>query len=1049
MDGTKLLDFTMLTRMKNFCKEQKMKTLVFIHLSLFIVIVLQGKAIAADNQMNTLEDTSGSTSQILPEFQEKQRSDGGADNVAAEANQPVSWKAENKIRQPIGEILCLKGHTDSVNGVAFSPDGKCAISASSDETIRLWDVKTGKEIRQFGMGGGGVNSAVFFPDGKQVLAGHSDGTLRIWDVATGKEVHQFGGPGTCVEAIALSPNGRYAVSGRLHCPNIEFWDVENGKKLQDYCLGKSAISKFNALANSVEPSSLDKNYGISHVAFSPDGLKVAAALERTPHGRELERGSPDGAAHIILEFFGGKPEYRRRSEVQHWINGPVVCICFSPDSQQLLFSGLGWIRVLDLTSEQKDTPPNKSKIRVFSGGHSEPSTQRPGYYSVYRVSGLAFSPDGRLAFSGGYDNKVRLWDVKTGTELKQFSGHTEPVKSVAFSPNGRLAISGSEDKTVRLWRLPDKEAIGDTILAKSSHYDNKGEATQNQRHRTGLTSSKKDKEVTEVIRKAEQGDAEAQYELGRMYYIGPLNYKERESEDYREHEEDYRKEAIKWWTNAAEQGHVKAQCNLGAIYYQGLGIVTKDYEESSKWYRKAAKQGDVEAQYNLGEHYEYGYGVVKDFNEAYKWYKKAAEKGHVDAEYRLGVIYCKGQGISQDYKGAIQWLRKAAEKGHGKAQYDLAAHYYEGKGAAQDYNEAAKWYRRAANVRQVLIPSNALGVFCYVDEEDPEACYRLGQMYRCGKGVVKDNNEAFKWFKKAAERGHKEAQFDIGNMHCKGEGVKQDYIEAYKWYILSSNQGCTEAIQAKDKIKNELTPGSIYEAEKRAISFKIAKNKYNSPEYFFNVRPSEIKMRTYRELTYEDIAEAKRKGFSLPAIPTFEPSKFEFPKISTFEPPKIEIPKIPTFEPPKFEVPKMEPHKIPQIVPYFWHPRSPRTQYPKRVPRDTTPQPDEPFKRDDAIKLLPEFKRELIGMNPVRVRNPNNFSVTTGIRSGERGKNLVVPPNGVRTIYVPNGRYDIYFVYSNKPRALFQGDSFTLNNNGLEIQIVKVVNGNYNIRQVR
>ena len=99
--------------------------------------------------------------------------------------------------------------------------------------------------------------------------------------------------------------------------------------------------------------------------------------------------------------------------------------------------------------------------------------------------------------------------------------------------------------------------------------------------------------------------------------------------------------------------------------------------------------------------------------------------------------------------------------------------------------------------------------------------------------------------------------------------------------------------------------------------------------------------------------------------------------------------------------------------------------------------------------LLPPLKEELQGSNPVRVRNPNEFAVATGIRLGTKGRNFDVPANGVQTVYVPNGKYDIYFVYSDKPDALFQGDSFTLNDNGVEIQIVKVVNGNYGIRQVK
>lgn len=392
--------------------------------------------------------------------------------ISKDATSDLSGFVESKRKdEGLGnEYLCLQGHTGAVEDVAISQDGCYLVSASFDETIRLWDVKAGAEIRRFGMGGGSVNSVVFFPSGKQVLAGHSDGTLRIWNVDTGKEVRQFGGQGKCVTSAALSPDGRYAVCGRLHCPNIEFWDVETGKKLQDYCLGRSA--PLEAAPDPVPKNygihdpNFDKNYGINDVAFSHDGLKVATALETTPYGRELESGRPEGA-HITLEFFEDKPEFRLREGSEGWIDGPVVCVNFSPDSQQLLFSGTGWIGVLGLKSEQQDTTSESSKIRAFSGGHSKPSTKRPGYYDGCRVSGLAISPNGRRALSGGYDNKVRLWDVKTGTELQQFSGHTEPVKSVAFSPNGRLAISGSEDKTIRLWNLPNEEVSGDAIPAKS------------------------------------------------------------------------------------------------------------------------------------------------------------------------------------------------------------------------------------------------------------------------------------------------------------------------------------------------------------------------------------------------------------------------------------------------------------------------------------------------------------------------------------------------------------------------------------------------------
>jgi len=83
------------------------------------------------------------------------------------------------------------------------------------------------------------------------------------------------------------------------------------------------------------------------------------------------------------------------------------------------------------------------------------------------------------------------------------------------------------------------------------------------------------------------------------------------------------------------------------------------------------------------------------------------------------------------------------------------------------------------------------------------------------------------------------------------------------------------------------------------------------------------------------------------------------------------------------------------------------------------------------------------------VRNPNDFAVKVGVRRGKAGKDFQVPAKGVQSVSVPDGKYKIYFVYSDRPEALFQGDSFRLRSNGIEIQIVKVANGNYNIRQVK
>ena len=83
----------------------------------------------------------------------------------------------------------------SVTSVSFSPDGKFALSGSWDETLKLWDVATGREIRTFSGHGDGVTSVSFSPDGKFALSGSWDKTLKLWEVATGKEIRTFSGHG--------------------------------------------------------------------------------------------------------------------------------------------------------------------------------------------------------------------------------------------------------------------------------------------------------------------------------------------------------------------------------------------------------------------------------------------------------------------------------------------------------------------------------------------------------------------------------------------------------------------------------------------------------------------------------------------------------------------------------------------------------------------------------------------------------------------------------------------------------------------------------------
>jgi TPR repeat protein len=204
-----------------------------------------------------------------------------------------------------------------------------------------------------------------------------------------------------------------------------------------------------------------------------------------------------------------------------------------------------------------------------------------------------------------------------------------------------------------------------------------------------------DGDLAAIRRAAEQGDVNAQNDLGNRYYSG-----DGVKEDY--------VEAGNWYRKAAGQGNAAAQRSLGLLYHVGLGV-EKDYAEAVKWYRKAAEQGHANAQFNLGDMYKDGKGVQQDIAEAVKWYVKAAKQGDDNAQItlynmtRTEVVkfsFTKGKEvIKKDEKQdeeAVKWNIEAAKQGYAEAQNYLGYRYYSGVGVKQNYAEAENWYRKAA-----------------------------------------------------------------------------------------------------------------------------------------------------------------------------------------------------------------------------------------------------------------------------------------------------------------------------------------------------------------
>jgi len=189
------------------------------------------------------------------------------------------------------------------------------------------------------------------------------------------------------------------------------------------------------------------------------------------------------------------------------------------------------------------------------------------------------------------------------------------------------------------------------------------------------------------IQKAEQGDAEAQYEVGRAYDLGNGVVKNEQ-------------EAFKWYRKAAEQGHRTAESTLGALYASGKGV-TKDLHLSFYWTRKAAEHGSFWDQYFTGTNYFFGTKCPQDYEQAFYWFKKAADNFGL-AKYRMGVCYEEGKGVDKDYKQAFHWYNDIVEKNYPNALFRLGRCYDYGMGVSKDADKALHYYRKAIAEKNVF-----------------------------------------------------------------------------------------------------------------------------------------------------------------------------------------------------------------------------------------------------------------------------------------------------------------------------------------------------------
>ncbi len=293
------------------------------------------------------------------------------------------------------ELFSLPGHGDTVESVAFSPDGKRLATGSMDTTVKIWDLASRRGMATLTNHTEPVDSVAFSPSGN-VLATASDNAVWLWDTKTFRPLRSL--PDAILKA-KFSPDGKFLITGMTN--GLIFWDTETWTALRKLELAGLLRSHPDW------PNNDSAEFGL---AFTSDSHRVGVASNE---GIRILR-IPDLQETAMLP--DSLPRLRP--------------IAFSPDGRTIAAAALGHVvKVWDVETRHQTN---------LLSGHSD------------SVFGLAFSPNGTKLATASGDQTVKLWDTAKGELIRTFRGHAEEVWDVVFSPDGKLLTSVSKGGAVKV-----------------------------------------------------------------------------------------------------------------------------------------------------------------------------------------------------------------------------------------------------------------------------------------------------------------------------------------------------------------------------------------------------------------------------------------------------------------------------------------------------------------------------------------------------------------------------------------------------------------------
>ena len=327
-----------------------------------------------------------------------------------------------------------------------------------------------------------------------------------------------------------------------------------------------------------------------------------------------------------------------------------------------------------------------------------------------------------------------------------------------------------------------------------------------------------EEDIHKLLERAEQGDSEAQYQLGKLYYSG-----ENVKKNYRV--------AFEWYKKAAESGHVLAQRMVAEMLLEGSQEIKKNRKLAFYWMQCAAMQDDTTALERLGDMYAKGEGCVKDQNKAIEWYEKAAFKNNPIAQCKLGEIW-----LPIDIERSKEWFKMAASLNH---PWGYSKLWKISLRIEKNVEEAEYWFQKLYSINEIFpwiigieylkesVADKAEEWFKKALEKDETRLIYIGNAFRYYGFYEK----AFEWYMKSVQKGYKEYQYELGVMCEYGEGTAKDLEQALFWYKKALDDGdenarkdvarVSQTIRIMDKIMNKDEDAALQKIVMLSISKRV------------------------------------------------------------------------------------------------------------------------------------------------------------------------------------------------------------------------------------